>query len=103
MGSSLSTCIWILPWLPYCQTLNSSEKSNRRVNTMKKVIVTGCAGFIGSALSKRLLTEGYDVLGVDCFTDNYDREIKEKLLSPLFQHKQFQFISKGILDVDWEP
>lgn len=68
---------------------------------MKHVIVTGCAGFIGSSLSKRLLSEGYKVIGVDCFTENYDKKIKEANLQPLLQHKNFTMIAKSILDIDW--
>jgi hypothetical protein len=36
-------------------------------------LVTGCAGFIGSHLSESLLADGHAVLGVDCFTDSYER------------------------------
>ena len=34
-----------------------------------KTLVTGCAGFIGSHLTERLLREDYEVIGIDCFTD----------------------------------
>jgi UDP-glucose 4-epimerase len=39
-----------------------------------KALVTGAAGFIGSHLSERLLSEGAAVTGLDCFTDYYPRE-----------------------------
>ncbi len=68
---------------------------------MKHAIVTGCAGFIGSSLSKRLLGEGYKVTGLDCFTDNYDKKIKESNLQPILQHQNFTMISKNILDINW--
>lgn len=42
-----------------------------------KVLVTGAAGFIGSHMCERLAREGYEVLGIDCFTDYYDRSLKE--------------------------
>ena len=69
---------------------------------MKKAIVTGCAGFIGSSLTKRLLDQGYEVTGMDCFTDNYDQRIKKKNLQRVLQHTNFHFISKGILDINWD-
>ena len=40
-------------------------------------LVTGCAGFIGSHLMDKLLERGYEVIGIDCFTDYYPREIKK--------------------------
>ena len=39
---------------------------------MSRALVTGCAGFIGSHLTESLLADGHEVLGVDCFNDNYD-------------------------------
>jgi UDP-glucuronate 4-epimerase len=43
-----------------------------------KYIVTGAAGFLGSHLTERLLIDGHDVIGVDCFTDYYDVALKEE-------------------------
>ena len=48
-----------------------------------KALVTGVAGFIGSTLAERLLAEGADVVGIDCFTDYYPRAIKERNLAEL--------------------
>ncbi len=62
------------------------------------VIVTGCAGFIGSNLVERLLEKGYDVVGIDCFTDYYSRKIKERNVSGFVD--EITFIEKDILDVD---
>lgn len=46
-------------------------------------LVTGVAGFVGSTLAERLRAIGHDVRGVDCFTDYYDRGIKERNLEKL--------------------
>ncbi|EDY84241.1 hypothetical protein VDG1235_3872 [Verrucomicrobiia bacterium DG1235] len=43
-----------------------------------RVLITGVAGFIGSNLAKRLLEGGYDVVGVDAFTDYYSVALKRK-------------------------
>jgi len=67
---------------------------------MSKVIVTGVAGFIGSNLAKRLVKEGYDVLGIDSFEDYYPRWIKERNLLELKQHKHFRFIEANLLKLD---
>ena len=44
---------------------------------MKKILVTGGAGFIGSHLIDRLLLDGFEVVNVDNFNDFYDPKIKE--------------------------
>ena len=42
----------------------------------KVVLITGCAGFIGAALSKRFLAANYKVIGIDNFNNYYDIKIK---------------------------
>lgn len=38
-----------------------------------RTLVTGCAGFIGSHLVDSLIADGHEVVGIDCFNDNYHR------------------------------
>lgn len=59
---------------------------------MASYLITGCAGFIGSHLSERLLQEGHQVVGIDNFDPFYNREIKERNLSNLKSNSHFQFI-----------
>ncbi|MBL0388639.1 NAD-dependent epimerase/dehydratase family protein [Tumebacillus sp. ITR2] len=66
----------------------------------KSVLVTGCAGFIGSTLSERLLADGYEVIGIDCFTNNYSRWIKERNLLGLRLHPRFTFLEQHLLHTD---
>ncbi|MFA4826206.1 MAG: NAD-dependent epimerase/dehydratase family protein [Methanoregula sp.] len=68
-----------------------------------KALVTGCAGFIGSHLTDRLLKEGYDVTGIDCFTDYYPRSIKESNIRDCRKNSHFTFIEKDILEIDSFP
>ncbi len=67
-----------------------------------KILVTGVGGFIGSHLAERLISEGYDVIGVDCFLDYYPRRIKEKNVQSLKKRPEFQFIEADILTLDWK-
>jgi nucleoside-diphosphate-sugar epimerase len=45
---------------------------------VSRYLVTGAAGFIGSHLAETLLASGHDVVALDCFTDYYDRALKEE-------------------------
>ena len=42
-----------------------------------RILVTGAAGFVASHLAERLAGSGHQVVGIDCFTDYYARELKE--------------------------
>ena len=65
-----------------------------------KALITGVAGFIGSTLAERLLGEGADVVGIDCFTDYYPREVKERNLQAARANQRFRFIESRVQDVD---
>lgn len=51
-----------------------------------KVLITGSAGFIGSALSLRLLERGDEVIGLDCLSDYYDVNLKKARLARTVDH-----------------
>ena len=44
----------------------------------KTVLVTGAAGFIGFHISKRMLEDGWRVIGLDCMSNYYDISLKKK-------------------------
>ena len=54
-----------------------------------KVLVTGSAGFIGSALSLRLLERGDEVIGIDNLNDYYDVSLKQARLARCLEHDRF--------------
>lgn len=64
------------------------------------ILVTGCAGFIGSHLTDRLLNDGYKVVGIDNFNDYYDPKVKEKNLADALTHKNFKLYRKDILEFE---
>ena len=59
------------------------------------VVVTGCAGFIGSSLADRLLQDGHHVTGIDNFSTG-----QRKFLENALRHSQFRLIEGDMLDAD---
>lgn len=64
------------------------------------VLVTGCAGFIGSALSRLLASEGHDVVGLDNINDAYDPRLKQWRLAGLRKLQTFTWHPGDITDRD---
>ena len=63
-----------------------------------KVLVTGAAGFIGSALSIRLLDRGDEVVGIDNHNDYYDQDLKEARLARHADHPNYTHIRMNLED-----
>ncbi len=65
-----------------------------------RVVVTGCAGFIGSHLAEALLSLGCEVTGVDCLTDYYDPQLKRENLAGCLSQPSFRFVEADLLTLD---
>jgi len=63
-----------------------------------KILVTGSAGFIGSALTLRLLERGDEVIGIDNHNDYYSQELKENRLSRHINHPNYTHIRGDLAD-----
>lgn len=61
-----------------------------------KALVTGAAGFIGSHLSERLVADGHEVTGLDCFTSSYDVATKVANLTGLRASPAFAFVQADL-------
>lgn len=66
-----------------------------RINLMKKVLLTGAAGFIGAKTAQKLLDQGVEVFGIDNLNDYYEVGLKKQRLSEL-THAKFQFLELDI-------
>ncbi|PSV20003.1 protein CapI [Photobacterium leiognathi subsp. mandapamensis] len=64
-----------------------------------KYLVTGVAGFIGSAVTERLCAQGHQVVGIDNLNDYYDVSLKQARLSRI-AHSNFTFIELDLADRD---
>jgi UDP-glucose 4-epimerase len=67
-----------------------------------RALVTGCAGFIGSQVTEALLARGDQVVGVDCFNDNYGRPQKLRNLRHFYDWDDFEFVPVDLARGDLE-
>ena len=67
---------------------------------MNKILVTGCAGFIGSHLAERLLQLGHQVIGIDNINNYYNQKQKEKNIDILKNYDRFLFYKEDIVQTN---
>lgn len=65
-----------------------------------KICITGAAGFIGSNLTDKLLAQGHEVVGIDCFNTFYNPEIKQRNLLQARQSDSFSLVEADITEPD---
>jgi UDP-glucose 4-epimerase len=65
-----------------------------------KCVVTGCAGFIGSHLTERLLKMGCDVTGIDCFRPYYPVSVKRNNISAALRSRRFRLVRADLTRTD---
>jgi hypothetical protein len=63
---------------------------------VRTALVTGSAGFIGSFVCRRLIDDGFRVIGVDCMSDYYDVSLKERRNAQLLQSENYRFIEDKV-------
>jgi len=65
---------------------------------MKKILVTGAAGFIGAALSRKLIDGGAEVIGLDNLNDYYDPKLKTDRMAALAEGDGFTHVNINLAD-----
>jgi len=63
---------------------------------MPTALVTGSAGFIGFYVCRKLLSEGWRVIGLDCMSDYYDVALKESRELQLRQSAEYRFVQDHV-------
>jgi UDP-glucuronate 4-epimerase len=77
--------------------LRVKREIDQEEGLLDHILVTGAAGFIGSHLVDRLLELGHDVTGLDCFTDYYHRDLKQRNLDRALSQGRFRFFEGDLL------
>lgn len=75
-----------------------ASRVDAAIDSMKTILVTGCAGFIGYHLGHRLLQDGCRVWGLDNLNPYYDVNLKKARLERIASHPHFSFIQADLAD-----
>tara|TARA_B100001989_G_C24540437_1_gene467198 strand:- start:211 stop:1176 length:966 start_codon:yes stop_codon:yes gene_type:complete len=67
---------------------------------MKKILITGAAGFIGFHLGSLLLKNGYKVVGIDSIEESYGKQIKKHRILNLKKNRNFKFYKSSINKIE---
>jgi UDP-glucuronate 4-epimerase len=78
----------------------AGARSAGETDPTMKILITGCAGFIGMHVAERLLARGDEVVGIDCLNDYYDVALKEARLARLQPHAGFRFLRADVAERD---
>ena len=68
---------------------------------MKKVLVTGGAGFVGSFLCDRLIDEGHEVIAIDNFFTGNKANLRQLQNNPNFELMRHDIVEPVLFEVDW--
>ncbi len=63
---------------------------------MRTALITGSSGFIGFSITRRLLDDGFQVIGLDCMSDYYSVSLKERRQSILLNYPNFRTITEKV-------
>lgn len=69
-----------------------------KIDSNTKILITGCAGFIGYHLAKNLLQKNITIIGIDNLNPYYSISLKKDRLSELYNYSNFQFVNGDISD-----
>ena len=65
-----------------------------------KILITGCAGFIGFHVAKYFCDKGFSVIGIDNINSYYSQDLKNKRLNILNKNSCFDFVKNDILNLE---
>ena len=85
---------------PACYNTFLLEREVLQLTEQTTILVTGAAGFIGFHLSKRLLKEGYRVVGLDNLNTYYDVQLKQDRLAQIENDDAFVFYKADLADYE---